>query len=221
MADWAVFDVDGILLPETSMEKEFSKYLLRSRVIRFTNLFSFLLEGFGNLLTGEGLYGLKRSKKYFKGIPVSLIEQKSIWFFNNKIWPAISIEGLNTTKRYQKNGYKILIMSGSPDFLTNQLANKVEADFAIACNLDIKGEIYSGSVNGFHPYGEQKKNLLLNVKDRLDIEFEKSTVFANHHTDVMHMELFGKPVAVNPTTKLRKMALEREWEIRHWGSDAS
>jgi HAD superfamily hydrolase (TIGR01490 family) len=216
MAGWAVFDVDGTLLPETSMEKEFAKYLLRSRVIHFTNLLSFLLDGFGNLLNGEGWYGFKRSKKYFQGIPVSLIKEKSIWFFENKIWPAISREGLNTVEQYQNDGYKILTVSGSPDFLTNQLAKKVNADFSIACSLEKKGDVYTGNVKGFHPYGEQKKKLLLNVKERLQIEFEKSAVFANHQTDVVHMEMFGKAVAVNPTPVLERIAEGREWEIKIW-----
>jgi phosphoserine phosphatase len=67
-----------------------------------------------------------------------------------------------------------------------------------------------------HPYGSRKRDVLCAVADTLAIEFAESVVFANHHSDIPHMELFGHSIAVNPTARLRAIAKRRGWDVRRW-----
>ena len=56
-----------------------------------------------------------------------------------------------------------------------------------------------------------KKNFVINY-----FNLYKSIVYANHHSDSIHVEMFGKAVVVNPTAALKKIAAERSWEIQFW-----
>jgi phosphoserine phosphatase len=73
-----------------------------------------------------------------------------------------------------------------------------------------------GYVAGPHPFGRRKSAILQEAGQELEIDFSQSVVFANHHSDVHHMRLFGKAVAVNPTGKLKRLATASGWEIATW-----
>lgn len=216
MIRWAVFDVDGTLLPHTSMERLFTRELFRRGAIPPLNFARYLITAVLRTMMGKFSEGFKGNKTYLRGIPVRKIELYSEWLFENTIIKGLSRTGLNTLEEQRQAGYKIMLMSGSPDFLTNRLAMRISADFVISAVLEKAGEVYSGRLIGLHPYGKRKKRLLLDKQEKTQMDFEASIVFANHHSDIYHMEMFGKAVAVNPTPALQKIASERGWEIEVW-----
>ncbi|MFQ5583051.1 MAG: HAD family hydrolase [Calditrichia bacterium] len=216
MARWAVFDVDGTLLPNTSMERLFTRELFRRGAIPPLNFARYLITAVLRTMVGRFSEGFKGNKTYLRGIPVRKIELYSEWLFENTIVKGLSQTGLKTLEEQRQAGYKIMLMSGSPDFLTNRLAERISADFVISAVLEKEGEVYSGRLIGLHPYGKRKKQLLLDTQARTQMDFDSSIVYANHHSDVHHMEMFEKAVAVNPTPALQKIAAERNWEIQVW-----
>ena len=45
------------------------------------------------------------------------------------------------------------------------------------------------------------------------IDLNRSFCYADHHTDQSLLELFGHPICVNPTERLRAIARQRGWAI--------
>ena len=216
MAKWAVFDVDGTLLPKTSMEKWFITYAAKRRLIPLKNLFYFFSTALNFTLKGNWVNAVKGNKLYLKDLPVDRINKTSLLFFEINIVPALSADGKETIDRYRSQGYKILIMSGSPEFLTLSLENIFHPEKIISTNLETREDRYIGQISGMHLYGKHKTRILKNLQTELEIDFEKSIVFANHHADADHMDLFGEAIAVNPTQKLKSIAEERTWRIEFW-----
>lgn len=216
MSRWAVFDVDGTLLPGDSMEKRFLKHLLRSGTLPFRNLFFFIFGSFIQSIQGQGLDAFKNNKIYLKDLPHLALREFAGKFFYQHILPAFSHTGFECLESCRTSGYRILIMSGSPDFLTRHMESLLKPDYLIATEMEIRNERYTGNVTGLHLYGHHKRGILLQIQKRLDISFDKSVVFANHHADIHHMELFGRAVAINPTRKLKQMAIQRGWNIETW-----
>jgi len=216
MSRWAVFDVDGTLFPPSSMEKTFIGYMLRKGAIPPANIFYYFLIGCIRTIMTNYAEGFKNNKYYLKYLPVRPIQSAGRQFVNHYVWPRISSVGRNQLRLYHQDGYRILIMSGSPDFLTYPLAAYLQPDLTIAADLEIKENQFSGELSGLHPYGERKTILLKELAKKHAIDFEESIVFANHHSDFHHMELFGKAIAVNPTIKLRRLAAKKGWKIDVW-----
>jgi HAD superfamily hydrolase (TIGR01490 family) len=216
MVRWAVFDVDGTLLPKSSMEQRFLLHLLKRGVIPHKNIVSYFFSGTISTLKSNWVEGFKNNKRYLKGLPVEEIKTLAKYFYQNAISPALSQTGLNTVEQYRKEGFKILIMSGSPDFLTEHLVAQIKEDHFIWTTMEIMDGKFTGNIVGMHPYGSRKKQILEELQPKLEIDFNGSIVFANHHADVPHMEMFGNAMAVNPTTTLKKIAKERGWEVEYW-----
>ncbi len=216
MARWAVFDVDGTLFPPTSMERSFIDHMLQNGVLPFRNIFYYFLMGAMKSFTDDKVDAFKNNKFYLAHIPAKPIEVAARRFVKYQIFPNVSSQGLKKIEYFQTQNYKILIMSGSPSFLTLPLCEKLTPNAIITTYLEIKNDCFTGKVDGFHPYGQRKTLLLQQRKNHLDLDFQQSVVFANHHSDTDHMSLFGEAVAVNPTAKLKQIALGQEWRIEYW-----
>ena len=91
-----------------------------------------------------------------------------------------------------------------------------QLDYFISSELEIEDHLFTGHLKTSHPYGQRKVQILQGLQTKLDIDFQNSIVFANHHSDVPHMLLFGEAVAVNPTSRLIKFAEKNHWEIERW-----
>lgn len=216
MAHWAVFDVDGTLLPGSSVEQRFIMHLVKRGVIFHKHILSYFAYGIFSALKGNWEEGFKNNKRYLKGLTVKEIGALAENYYQHYISPALSETGLDTIDQSRKEGYKILIMSGSPDFLTEHLIAQIKPDHFVWTTMEIMDGKFTGRIIGLHPYGVRKKQIMEELQPKLDIDFENSTVFANHHADVLHMEMFRKAVAVNPTPALKKIAEDREWETEIW-----
>lgn len=216
MAKWAVFDVDGTLLPSISMERLFIRYCAKQRLVPIRNVFSFMLSIATSLMTGRINASLKSNKSFLKNLQTDRIETAAVQCFRNSIAPRFSQRGKDAVSLKRQQGYKILLLTGSPEFLARHLKPLYQPDKLVSYILEKKGNVYTGRGRNLHPYGRRKTEILLQLQQNLDLSFDESIVFANHHADVHHMELFGEAVAVNPTPKLQSIAREHGWTIARW-----
>jgi len=216
MAKWAVFDIDGTLLPGLSIEARFILYSLRKNVIPYTKIIGHFLYGISGIFYGKGMDNFRTNKKYYKGLNVDYIAQTGNLFFKDRIAPFISKDGLKTIGEYRENGYKIMIMSGSIEFLIKDISQICEYDVLICTHIKTIDDVLTGEIEGFHPFGIHKKEILLRFQNEYDMDYKQSSVFANHHSDIYHMELFREAVAINPSKKLMKIANRLGWRIEFW-----
>ncbi len=216
MAKWAVFDFDGTLLPGESFEKRFIEHLTRQRIIPFGNYLSYGLFALKGILRGRPVEGFKANKRYLKNLPEKEIRQEAEKFFRTEIQDRLSAAGRKRLEKLRKEGYRIMLLSGAPDILKAPLQSRFQPDFLLCARLQLRDGRITGELEGLHPYGKLKATLLNRLADSLDIDFRQSIVFANHHSDIAHMELFGTAVTVNPTRKLSGHARKRGWKIETW-----
>ncbi len=216
MARWAVFDVDGTLLPGASMEKRLMKALWKAGLLPIPNLLLYLAHAIKITLQGDWERGFKGNKLYLKHLPAKTAQQLGNRLFKEEIIPHLAQKGFQKVRELRQRGFQILLMTGSPNFMLKPLLSLYKPEYQIACRLEIKNGKFTGRMIGEHPYGVEKKKILLELEAELQIDFRESLVFANHHSDVVHMELFAHPVAVNPTRRLKEIAMKRGWEVEYW-----
>jgi phosphoserine phosphatase len=73
------------------------------------------------------------------------------------------------------------------------------------------GELFSANCKG----GEKRRRLLETFPVD-ETAWDQSYGYGNSADDIAFLELLGNPVAVNPDTKLKKIALQRNWAIEAW-----
>lgn len=212
---WAVFDVDGTLLPGTSMEKMAVRRLGRTGIVTFPMLFRFVLTGLRDLCRA-GIPGFLRNKRYFQGLREDDLSAFAGEMVRRFVVPRIPSAAREEMEGLRRRGFRILLVSGAPDFMLHPLALAIGADAAIGTVLETGDGRFTGKVAGEHLYGSEKTAILKKKADELKLDFGKSVVYANDTADAEHMRLFGTAVAVNPRSGLRREAGRRGWKTVQW-----
>lgn len=216
MTNWAVFDIDGTLLPGASLERLFLSKLLREGILTGRQIVYFALEWLKLAPHTGGIKALKQNKAFFRNLPADRVKAFGKSFFKESMRHRFSEKGLKQVRECREAGYHIMLMSGAPFFLVENLAKLIQPDYVVAARLEVQGGHFTGKMEQPHPYGIEKKRYLLNLQESLAIDFSHSVVFANHFSDIHHMELFGKAVAINPGWRLRRHALKQGWKVEYW-----
>ncbi len=210
---WAVFDIDGTLLPGESMEAIFIRSLIREGVLSWAAVLKFLGKGAHFLLRLKIEHALKQNKYYLRGLDSREVQEIAAQIFQQEIRKQFADKGEEIIEELRSQGYRILLLSGAPDFLAEQLQRAYQADHVIATRLETENHRYTGRIDGLHPYGLRKTLLMKQTIRQLGIDPQQSLVFANHYSDADHMQLFGTAYAVNPDRKLKQIARQEGWEV--------
>lgn len=127
--------------------------------------------------------------------------------------PIIYAEALDLIEAHRAAGYKVYLVSASPDEIVQPLAAYLGVDGAIASRafVDENGR-YTGDME-FYSYGPFKAEAMRELAEAEGIDLEQSSAYSDSYTDLPMLEAVGHPVAVNPDRVLAKLAREREWEV--------
>ncbi len=127
--------------------------------------------------------------------------------------PIIYAEALDLIEAHRAAGYKVYLVSASPEVIVQPLAMHLGVDGAIASRpvVDDDGR-YTGEME-FYAYGPFKAQAIEELALREGLDLAASSAYSDSYTDLPMLEVVGHPVAVNPDRVLAKVAREREWEV--------
>ena len=108
---------------------------------------------------------------------------------------------------------KVLIASGSHDYLVDGFANFFKIDSGIGTSAKLKNNIYTGQFLGEPTFSDGKVKAV--EKWCLDngLKVNQSIFYSDSINDLPMFEACGVPIAVNPDNKLKKIAEERSYRI--------
>ena len=208
----AVFDLDWTLLEEISAETLWVIYLIRHRIIPFKNILISILRLIVFLPFGIDRAVLK-NRYYMKGMPVLFVKSLMDDFYSEMIQSRLSDDLIERMNQLKSQGYRILLLSATLDFILEHLVRQLQADGGISSTLEIRDGIYTGHLIGVYPYYTGKIKCLEVLLDGAQIDFEKSFAFGDTWADLPLLSRFGQPVAVHPDVCLKIAARKRQWEI--------
>ena len=129
-----------------------------------------------------------------------------------------SIDGLtdNLTNELLKEGKsadKVLIASGSHDFLVKGFADYFDIKSSIGTPVEIKNNIFTGSLSGETTFREGKVKAVKNWCSENNLKIEDSIFYSDSINDLPMFEACGDPIVVNPDDNLKKIAMNRSYKI--------
>ena len=131
--------------------------------------------------------------------------------------PYVYQEALDLMALHRAEGRQIYIVSSSPEEVVRPLAGHFGVSGVIATRARIVEGRYTGELE-FYAYGESKAEAIRSLAERIGIDLEGSYAYTDSITDLPMLEAVGNPVAVNADKELRRIAEEREWEVRDFRS---
>ena len=130
------------------------------------------------------------------------------------IEPIVYEEALDLIDSHRAAGHKVFIVSASPAEIVGPLAQYLGVEHTISTRAEIDSDgRYTGGVE-FYAYGPYKAEAVRELAITDDIDLAESFAYSDSITDLPMLEAVGHPVVVNPDRDLRRIALERGWEIR-------
>lgn len=211
MEKLAIFDIDYTLTKkETSIE--LYKYMLKKDKKLLKYLPSHIITG---LFYGLKVYNAGRTKENFLRFlsGTSEDELKSIVksFYREKLESILYEDGIKAIKDFKEKGYKIYLISASPEFYVNEFYNIKEVDKVIGTKFQMNDGKFSCKISGENCKGEEKVKRLMEElkKDNIEVDFKNSYMFSDSLSDLPLLKLVGKGYLIN----YRK---NHELEILRW-----
>ncbi len=212
----AVFDVDRTLLPGTTSERIFIRYLFRHRVIGVRTLTHMAVYLAASLPRMGPMEAIRRRRVYLAGQPADRVMALARQCYTEEIHPRISPAGRVAVAQHHAEGHITVLLSGSLDFLIAPMQADLGADHLIATHMAVEHGRFTGAITGLWPYGDTKALLIRHFAEQHGVDFPASYAYADHHSDESVLALFGNPVVVNPKTKMQQIAEERQWPTRQF-----
>ena len=127
---------------------------------------------------------------FLKNKNIEEIQNNSHKFVYNHLAIEIRKNVAEMLYKYKNQGYKIVLMSGSYQFIIHEVAKFFSVDYFYASELEIVNKFYTG---------KYKKDILLSKYDLLTKEFKNFTklvVVSNNKTDLKLMLSADESIAI-------------------------
>jgi len=202
----AFFDVDGTLTEMPSLERRYFRALRREGKFSLRNGVAWLAE-FVRLLPKGLTQALQGNKAYLRAV-------RSTGLRANRAGDDAPFfpEALECAARHAANGDRIVLVTGTPEFLAEGIANRLRGELAkrnltaeihvCATRLEEKNERWTGRVIGQPMFGEAKAVAVWWYAEKWKLNLGKCSAYGDSAQDQWMRE-------VRPKTKLAKMVPER------------
>src|SRR5712691_8120620 len=213
----AFFDLDKTIISRSS-SLALSRPMYRAGMVSRAQLLRGAYAQMVYLLVGADEKKMERLKEGMlaltKGWDRSQVEHLVQDVLLDVIDPYVYQEALDLMDLHRSEGRRIYIVSSSPEEIVRPLTRHFGVSGVIATQAEV-GEDgrYTGEL-AFYAYGEEKADALRSLASRVGLDLTHSYAYTDSITDLPMLEAVGHPVAVNPDRELRKIAEERDWQIR-------
>jgi HAD superfamily hydrolase (TIGR01490 family) len=130
--------------------------------------------------------------------------------------PLVLAGPLDLVRDHRAQGEPVYIVSATLQEIVEELALELGFDGAIGtlCEIGDDGAYTGRSIRACH--AEVKADAVRELAAEEGFDLACSTAYSDSHSDLPFLEAVGRPVAVNPDRRLRRIAAERRWPVREF-----
>lgn len=206
------FDLDGTLIDNPSSEKLYFLWLAMHGYIKIKQIIYVLkfIVKWAHKFKSETLV---KNKAYLYGLPLEKTIQNAKQFAATKLLSRLRPHIIQRLKQHQTRGDIVILLTGAPKFIAEVFAKQLEIFEVEAAELSHFNNYFNDLPPLQHPFAQEKITVAQKVCAKYNSDISNSIAYANSIYDLALLEKVGQAVAVTPDRKLRRIALERNWEI--------
>lgn len=216
----AFFDLDGTLIPGSAnipLAKAAFKHGLmpkRDLAVDLVRGLSFLLVGASDERSATVRDSILRRVAGHQASEVATLADDFLDDLVATVRPDMS----QTLRRHAAAGHHTVLISASPTEIVQRFAAAVGMSYGAGTSsaVDEQGR-YTGELAGPFCYKEGKAEVVRELADAHGYVLADSYAYSDSISDLPMMSIVGHPVAVNPDPELRRLALERGWQVVEHG----
>jgi HAD superfamily hydrolase (TIGR01490 family) len=112
-----------------------------------------------------------------------------------------------------RQGRRVMLATSSIDFIIAPLARHLGIDGVLATSFEFKDGICTGRLVGGPMFRGEKKAAVIGWLKEQGMAAEACSFYSDSAYDLPLLEAVGRPVAVNPDGRLRRVARTRGWPV--------
>ena len=151
---------------------------------------------------------------FYKNKQLYFFASQADKFYNDLLKPRLVKKVLERLEYHKKKGHLLVIVSGSIRYYLEPVAKDLGFHHIVCTDLEEGPDgLLTGKPIGQICINDYKKELTLKLVEKENIDLKNSYAYGNNEADIPFLKLVGNPIAVEPSPKLRKVALKNNWTI--------
>ncbi|MDZ7797696.1 MAG: HAD-IB family hydrolase [Candidatus Marinimicrobia bacterium] len=207
-----IFDVDNTLYNGSTVRKfllpAFCRKIIPLSIILSLPYYFFLFKFRkpGRSITEKKIRGLK-------GISENAMSELAEELFATKFKKNLNPLILKEVRKAKERSESVILATSSFRTIIEPLADYLGADDIIASEIEFNNGTGTGRLRSLPPYKEGKKERVMAYLSSVGQKEENIVFYTDHQDDLPLLSVAGKPVVVNPTRKMRRIAEKHKWDL--------
>lgn len=151
----------------------------------------------------------------YRGFNAAWMRENANACFEQCLKPRFHHVARMKLEELKQSGARLVLVTGSIDFLMRPLADYLGAELIAPGLLESNGK-FTGAMNAPPLTGAEKSSAIRAHAEANGIDLAASFALGDAYGDCDMLSAVGHPIAVNPDSRLRKIAMQRKWEILAW-----
>jgi putative phosphoserine phosphatase/1-acylglycerol-3-phosphate O-acyltransferase len=214
----AIFDFDGTLIAGYSAVALIREQLRRGDLSTrdFAEVVSAMTNfGLGNM----GFSGMMvASSQFMRGISEETYREVGEELYRKEIARLIYPESRALVEAHLAKGHTLAVISSATPYQIEPAARDLGIDHVLCTNLEVVDGAFTGGVVRPTCFGQGKVVAAEKLADQNGADLQQSFFYSDSSDDIELLERVGRPVVLNPNSKLNKIARQRDWPLARFGS---
>ncbi|MCZ0987682.1 MULTISPECIES: HAD family hydrolase [Streptomyces] len=133
-------------------------------------------------------------------------------YMADRIWPGTRA----LAQAHLDAGQKVWLVTAAPVEIAQVIARRLGLTGALGTVAESVDGVYTGKLVGEPLHGPAKAEAVRALAAAEGLDLSRCAAYSDSHNDIPMLSLVGHPYAINPDTKLRKHAREKDWRLRDY-----
>jgi HAD superfamily hydrolase (TIGR01490 family) len=151
--------------------------------------------------------------RFYRGMRRDWLLAMAEGLFETVIRPAIYPGAPALVKRDRAEGFRTVLVTGSPDFALGPVVRYFGFDRLVANCLEFSGGVATGRIRPPVLAGREKVAAIERLCRQYNVDTAESKAYSDSLSDLPMLEAVGRPAVVHPGYRLRRIARRRGWPV--------
>jgi HAD superfamily hydrolase (TIGR01490 family) len=152
------------------------------------------------------------------GAPEAEVVARTLAFYDREVRHLVRPGARAAIDQHRAAGDRLWLLTSSSNYLSEAVAAQLGLDGSL-CNrfeVDASGR-FTGRPLGPLCFGPGKVDAARRLAGERGVALADCAFYSDSASDLPMFEAVGRPVAVNPDPRLKRVALKRGWPVVDWG----